>query len=71
MDAEDERQPLHNYMTRAFSHEAMMEVCKGFAQSNPKENLKEALADHAIPGNLAYVAEVFRDLQEAHKNGRV
>lgn len=57
------KKALRGYVSRAISHEAIRGVCKGFANRNPDDKIKNALADHEIPGDLAYIAITCHDLQ--------
>lgn len=62
------KKALRGYVSRAISHEAIRGVCKGFANRNPDDKIKSALADHGIPGDLVDIAITCHDLQvERHE----
>lgn len=62
------KKALRGYVSRAISHEAIRGACKGFANRNPDDKIKIALAGHRIPGDLAYIAITCHDLQiERHE----
>lgn len=48
---------------RAVSHGTIRDVCKGFASRNPNDEIKKALNDHQIPGELADIARICHNLQ--------
>lgn len=54
---------LRGYVMRAISHQAIREVCKGFANKNLNSKIKKILGNNAISDDLAYVARTFYDLQ--------
>ena len=63
-----EKRLLRGYVIRAFSHRGMASVCRGFAQKNPGQNIREVLVDHNIPDDLINMADTFCDLQnERHE----
>lgn len=57
------KKALRGYMMRAISHEAIANVCKGFASRNPDDKIQRALDGHGIPGDLADVACTCHNLQ--------
>ena len=62
------KKALRGYVSRAISHEAIRGVCKGFANRNPDDKIKSALADHEIPEDLFDIAITCHDLQvERHE----
>ena len=57
------KKALRGYMMRAISHEAIANVCKGFASRNPDNKIKKALDGHEMPGGLVDIACTCHDLQ--------
>jgi uncharacterized protein (UPF0332 family) len=59
-----ERKELRGYVARAFAHNEMAEVCKGFASGNPSKGLKPCLPS-VISTDLKDIATTFRSLQQS------
>lgn len=59
-----EKDPLRGYVIRAFSHRAMADVCRGFAQKYPGEKIRKALGGRGIPDDLADMADTFCSLRD-------
>ncbi|MXZ83878.1 MAG: hypothetical protein F4Z10_09465 [Synechococcus sp. SB0666_bin_14] len=58
-----ERKLLRGYVIRAFGHRSIADVCRGFAQKNPGQKIREVLAGHEISDDLAHIADTFCSLQ--------
>ena len=57
------KKDLRGYVMRAISHEAIRDVCKGFANKNPDDKIKRALGKHVIPDDLVDIATICHDRQ--------
>ncbi|MCY4054706.1 MAG: hypothetical protein OXF25_01250 [Cyanobacteria bacterium MAG CAR3_bin_5] len=58
-----EKKLLRGYVIRAFGHRSIADVCRGFAQKNPGQKIREVLAGHDISHGLADMADTFCNLQ--------
>ena len=60
-------------MIRAFGHRSITDVCRGFAQKNSGQKIREVLAGHDISDDLAHTADTFcrapRKIEQRPSNG--
>ena len=60
----NERKHLRGYVMRTISHKTIANVCKVFANKNPDNKIKLALAGHEVPDDLADIALGCHNLQD-------